>query len=70
MNIMISPKRLTAQALLEFLKKIEKDGHDLSLVVVNFSYDRDYGIAPIRHVFEYEYSSNDILKSIVIMSKL
>lgn len=63
-------KRLTAQKLLNFLKEIEADGNDLSLIKVNFSYDRDYGSTPIRLVFEEGYSSDDKLQSIVLYSKL
>jgi hypothetical protein len=70
-NDMKKYKRLTAQKLLNFLKEIEADGNDLSLIKVNFSYDRDYGRAPIRLVFEEDYSAdNKTLQSIVLYSKL
>jgi len=62
-------KRLTAQKLLNFLKEIENDGNDLSLIKVNFSYDTDYGSTPVRLVFEEDYSSDDKLQSIRLMSK-
>jgi len=62
-------KRLTAQKLFNFLKEIEADGNDLSLIKVNFSYDTDYGSAPVRLVFEETYSSDEKLQSIRLMSK-
>lgn len=63
-------KQLTAQKLLEFLQTMERQGHNLKKVVVNYRADRDSDVERIEEVEEdlFDEVTNNRLESIVLIT--
>jgi len=63
-------KPLTAKKLLDFLIDLEKDGNDLSEVLINYRFDSDSDVNLCKFVMEdlFDSETNNILKSICLVS--
>lgn len=63
-------KQLTAHKLLSFLQTMERQGHDLKKVVINYRADRDSDVEIIEEVEEdlFDEISNNRLESIVLIT--
>lgn len=63
-------KPLTAKKLLDFLIHLEKDGNDLSEVLINYRFDSDSDVNLCKFVMEdlFDSETNNILKSICLVS--
>jgi hypothetical protein len=63
-------KQLTAHKLLKFLNEMEKQGHDLKKVVINYRTDRNSDVERIEEVEEdlFDEITNNKLESIVLIT--
>ena len=63
-------KPLTAKKLLDFLIDLEKDGNDLSEVLINYRFDSDSDVNLCKFVMEdlFDAKTNNILQSICLVS--
>jgi len=63
-------KPLTAKKLLDFLIDLEKDGNDLSEVLINYRFDSDSDVNLCKFVMDdlFDSETNNILKSICLVS--
>ena len=63
-------KPLTAKKLLDFLIDLEKEGNDLSEVLINYRFDSDSDVNLCKFVMEdlFDSETNNILKSICLVS--
>jgi hypothetical protein len=59
---------MNAQQLKDFLVMLEKYGHELSEIEVNFRHDYDSDVIPLRHINEDLFDeSNNKLTSICLL---
>lgn len=63
-------KTLTAKKLLNYLIDLEKDGHNLSKITINYRYDADGDVESCTYVMEdlFDAKTNNILESICLVS--
>jgi len=63
-------KQLTAKKLLTFLLKYQKEGNDLSKIVINHRPDRDSDVELVRAIEEdlYDEETNSTLESFVLIN--
>ena len=61
---------MTAKNLLNYLTQLQKDGHNLSKISVNFREDYDSDVIPLRHINEDLFDeTNSKLISICLLNR-
>lgn len=63
---------MTAHSLLNYLLMIQKNGHDLKKIAVNYREDYDSDIVQVNHVEEdlYDAETNSRLISICLLNNI
>jgi hypothetical protein len=61
---------LTAKQLLQELQAIERFGHDLSRITINYRSNPDSDVEVVTYIGEdlYDANTNNILESLVLMT--
>ena len=64
-------KKLTAKRLLDYLTELDKNGHNLSKITINYRHDGDSDVDTCSIVEEdlYDEETNGVLQSIIIQTK-